>query len=256
MYFCQKFGNHYFIGMSRTLVIGDIHGAYRALEQALKRAKANAGDTLIFLGDYVDGWSQSFEVVAYLRELKEKHTCFFIRGNHDAWCEDWLRKGSIPEAWLFNGGTATLESYQKASEQVKQEHLKFFTSLLNYYIDGNNNLFIHAGYSSQNGPEGEKFVSEYRWDRSLWETAVTMDSLVKKNPHVFPKRLQLFKEIFIGHTPTLNYGRNVPMHAVNVWNVDTGAAFHGPLTILDTETKKFWQSDAVKTLYPNEKGRN
>jgi serine/threonine protein phosphatase 1 len=41
-----------------------------------------------------------------------------------------------------------------------------------------------------------------------------------------------------------------------VWNVDTSAAFKGPLTIMDIETKEFWQSEPLPNLYPNEKGRN
>ena len=44
--------------MGRTYVIGDIHGAQKALEQAIKRAALQKDDKLIFLGDYVDGWSQ------------------------------------------------------------------------------------------------------------------------------------------------------------------------------------------------------
>ncbi|MEO8236216.1 MAG: serine/threonine protein phosphatase, partial [Flavobacterium sp.] len=39
-------------------------------------------------------------------------------------------------------------------------------------------------------------------------------------------------------------------------NVDTGAAFNGPLTIMDIDTKEFWQSEKLPDLYPNEKGRN
>ena len=46
------------------------------------------------------------------------------------------------------------------------------------------------------------------------------------------------------------------MNAVNVWNLDTGAGFYGKLTILDIETKEFWQSDVVKAIYPLEQGRN
>ena len=42
--------------MSRTLVVGDIHGGLKALEQALERANVTDKDKLIFLGDYVDGW--------------------------------------------------------------------------------------------------------------------------------------------------------------------------------------------------------
>jgi serine/threonine protein phosphatase 1 len=48
----------------------------------------------------------------------------------------------------------------------------------------------------------------------------------------------------------------MPMQAANVWNVDTGAAFLGRLTAMDIESKIFWQSDLVYTLYPGERGRN
>ena len=50
----------------RTLVIGDIHGGLRALHQIMERAKVSPNDTLVFLGDYVDGWSQSPQVIDYL----------------------------------------------------------------------------------------------------------------------------------------------------------------------------------------------
>jgi serine/threonine protein phosphatase 1 len=66
----------------------------------------------------------------------------------------------------------------------------------------------------------------------------------------------LFDEIYIGHTPTLNYDMDIPMHACNVWNIDTGAAFSGRLTGMNIETKQYWQTDIVQQLYPGEKGRN
>ena len=34
-----------------------------------------------------------------------------------------------------------------------------------------------------------------------------------------------------------------------------GLGFEGRLTIMDVDTKEFWQSDDLRTLYPNEKGR-
>jgi serine/threonine protein phosphatase 1 len=46
------------------------------------------------------------------------------------------------------------------------------------------------------------------------------------------------------------------MQGCNVWNIDTGAAFTGKLTIMDIDTRQFWQSDPVKNLYPGETGRN
>lgn len=241
---------------SRTLVIGDIHGAYLALKQVLSKADITKDDTLIFLGDYVDGWSQSFEVIEYLIELAERNTCIFIKGNHDAWCEEWLETGQTNPSWLFHGGEETIKSYSNTTKEVLKDHLAFFKSMLNYYVDNNNDLFIHAGYSSMHGPEKEMYASNYRWDRTLWEMALTMDKRIKEDSKLYPKRLKLYHEIYIGHTPTLNYDVEVPMNAVNVWNIDTGAAFLGKLTVLDIETKEFWQSDVVQTLYPVEKGRN
>lgn len=76
--------------MKRTLVIGDIHGGLKALNQLLERANVTKEDTLIFLGDYVDGWSQSAQVISRLMQLEESNPCIFIKGNHDWWCENWL----------------------------------------------------------------------------------------------------------------------------------------------------------------------
>lgn len=45
------------------------------------------------------------------------------------------------------------------------------------------------------------------------------------------------------------------MRRCNVWNIDTGAGWSGKLTIMDIDTKEYWQSDFVKELYPDEKGR-
>ena len=106
------------------------------------------------------------------------------------------------------------------------------------------------------GPEKERYESNYSWDRTLWEMALTMDQRIKKDSAMYPKRLLLFHEIYIGHTPTLYYNVDVPMQGCNVWNVDTGAAFTGRLSALNVDTKEYIQSDVVQQLYPNEKGRN
>lgn len=240
----------------RTLVIGDIHGGLKALVQVFERAQVTAADRLIFLGDYVDGWSESAELVSYLMELSVKQDCVFIKGNHDCWCEDWLRTGNAEPKWLFHGGQSTVESYSRLSAGQRLQHLVFFESMQQYRIDDSNRLFIHAGFTSMHGPANEVYDSNYKWDRTLWEVALTMDKRIKKDSLLFPKRLKLFSEIFIGHTPTLYYNVDVPMQGCNVWNVDTGAAFTGKLSVLDVDTKQYWQSDPVMLLYPGEAGRN
>ncbi len=242
--------------MSRTLVIGDIHGGLKGLEQVLKRAELSPSDHLIFLGDYVDGWSESAQLIDYLIELDKKYSCIFIRGNHDTWCMEWLESKVPNSIWLKHGGLSTIDSYQSYSEADILQHIDFFRKMNNYLIDDQNRLFIHAGFSSMHGPEKEHYSSNYSWDRTLWELALAIHGKVQKDESCFPKRLKLFQEIYIGHTPTINWGVEAPWNRVNVWNMDTGAAFTGKLSVLDIDSKFVWQSEALTSLYPNEKGRN
>lgn len=242
--------------MKRTLVIGDIHGGLKALVQLLEKVQATEKDRLIFLGDYVDGWGESAQVIDFLIGLSQSQECVFIRGNHDVWCHEWLTNDVINDVWFLHGGKSTIESYQNLDELHKEKHLDFFANMKDYFVDEHNNLFIHAGFSSMHGPAKEHYVSNFSWDRTLWEMALTMDNRIKKDSLLYPKRLLLFNEIYIGHTPTLHYDSDIPMQGCNVWNIDTGAGFYGKLTCLDITTKAFWQSDVVQSLYPTEKGRN
>ena len=240
----------------RTLVIGDIHGGYRALLQVLERAKVTTEDTLIFLGDYVDGWSESAQVIEHLIQLSEQQKCVFIKGNHDVWCHEWLTEINYDNGiWEGNGGKETIASYQNSSI-IKELHVLFFKQMINYYVDDKNRLFIHAGFSSMKGPSQEVYQTNYSWDRTLWEMATVMDKRIQKHSFLYPRRLKLYHEIYIGHTPTPPFGSEAPMNAINVWNIDTGAAFTGKLSILDIDSKEYWQSDTLPSLYPDEKGRN
>jgi serine/threonine protein phosphatase 1 len=240
----------------RTLVVGDIHGGLKALVQLLKRVEVTAEDRLIFLGDYVDGWSESAQVIQYLIELSRTNDCVFIKGNHDVWCENWLASGFENNVWLHHGGLGTIESYKGFSKEEKIKHLDFFEAMPLYHIDLEKRLFVHAGFTSMHGVEREFEVQSFYFDRTLWEMALTMDKRIKRNSEIYPDRLKHYSEIYIGHTPTINYFKMHPMHAANVWNVDTGAAFTGRLSAIDTETKAVFQSDILKDLYPNEMGRN
>lgn len=241
---------------NRTFVIGDIHGALKALIQVLKRAEIKESDTLIFLGDYVDGWSQSPEVISYLIQLKTTHNCIFLRGNHDELCYNWLKHDESNETWLFHGGQSSVDSYSKMPLNIINIHLHFFENLKNYYIDSENRLYVHAGFTNHNGVKQEYFEKMLYWDRSLWEMALVMDKNIKPGDKFYPRRLTHYKEIFIGHTALSRIDESTPYNAANVWNIDTGAAHKNALTILDVDTKEFWQSDPVYILYPNEKGRN
>lgn len=241
---------------ARIFAIGDIHGALIALRQLIERIAPLPQDRLIFLGDYVDGWSQSAQVIDYLMELDQHYNCIFMKGNHDAWCEEWLNGGKPDDIWVFQGGHVTLDSYIGTSSDYKALHSAFFGRMRNFYEDGEGRLFVHAGFTSLRGPHAERAASNFSWDRTLWELALATSPRLRPTSMFYPKRLAMYREIYIGHTPTTNYGKEKPMRGCNVWNVDTGAAFMGKISALEIHTKKVIQSDYAWKLYPGEKGRN
>ena len=243
----------------RTLVIGDIHGGYRALLQVLERANVTATDQLIFLGDYVDGWSESPQVIDCLMELYQRQSCVFLRGNHDDLLLDYLEGNfeNIDQSlWFKHGGKATVDAYKSVSEEKKTLHIAFLKQLQNYYLDEKNRLYVHAGFTNLHGVEFEYFPKLFYWDRTLWETALALDEKLEKTDLLYPNRLNIYAEIVIGHTPTTRINQMQPVQKACVWNIDTGAAFKGKLTLMDIDTKVFWQSDLLPDLYPDEKGRN
>lgn len=240
----------------RTLVIGDIHGGLKALQQVMDRAGVTQDDRLVFLGDYVDGWSDAVETVNFLIELKSTHDCQLVKGNHDELCENWLLTEKDNPLWLKHGGVATMDSYGKADYSIRKIHLNFYSNLQNYFLDDKNRLFIHAGFTNMHGVAYEYFPKMFYWDRTLWELALALSPKINPEDKYYPKRLSHYSEIYIGHTPVTRIGKDIPVNAANVWNIDTGAAFRGPLSIIDADTKEIWQSDPVHQLYPGERGRN
>jgi serine/threonine protein phosphatase 1 len=241
--------------MSRTLVIGDIHGGLRALKQLFERAAITALDRLIFLGDYVDSWSESPQTLDFLIELSKTHQCIFIRGNHDELLLQWLL-GKENALWHQHGGMATMSSYTDLNSDIKAKHITFLESLQDYFLDNENRLFVHAGFTNLHGVAHEHYPRLLYWDRTLWETAVALDRTLRPDDVNYPKRMQQYKEIYIGHTPVTKIGETAPTLRGNVWNIDTGAGFAGKISIIDVETKQYWQSDDLPSLYPGEKGRN
>jgi serine/threonine protein phosphatase 1 len=139
---------------------------------------------------------------------------------------------------------------------VKDQHADFIeNSLVDFHQDEKQRLFVHAGFTHIRGFHHEYFKPMLYWDRSLWETALALDPVLPKDHIRYPARLKLYPEVFIGHTPTIQVGSKQPLQAACVWNLDTGAGFTGPLTLMDVDSKCYWQSDEVHTLYPGEAPR-
>ena len=210
--------------MSRTLVIGDIHGCLSALETLWNTIDPQPEDHVIFLGDYIDRGPDSKGVVEFVmkqqREGAFRTTC--LTGNHEekfflaridhTELAHWL------EAW---GGGATLESYgPNGFDDVPQEHWDFLRTNVPYF-ETDTHIFVHANLEH---------------DVELAEQPPF--TLVHKKfgvplPHLSGKTM------ICGHTAQKTHVPNDLGHAVCI---DTDPGRGGWLTCLHVETGSYWQA--------------
>lgn len=243
----------------RTLVMGDIHGGYKALLQCLKRSSFDyEQDTLIQLGDIADSYPEVYECIEELQKIKN---LIAIKGNHDEWFREFITTDFHPYYWTY-GGKGTLISYLNHcgkkgrffatgsgyktsldSSDIPEKHREFFKNQKLYHIDEKKRCFIHAGFRRQLSFLQQK-ESDYYWHRDLWLDAI--DHKFNMSPRKAFKIKSRFKEIYIGHTPTAS---RRPEKLFNIINMDTGAGCEGRLTIMDIDSKEYWQSDLLPELY-------
>src|SRR5271169_5978367 len=118
----------------RLFAIGDIHGCPDELSAILKAIAPAAGDTVVFVGDYVDRGPSARDVIELAMDLERGPAeCVFLKGNHEDMMMSFLgMPGSYGESFLFNGGIATLDSYgvheedlEDAFERLPDDHIGF-----------------------------------------------------------------------------------------------------------------------------------
>jgi serine/threonine protein phosphatase 1 len=220
----------------RRFVIGDIHGRAEALEQCLDRASFDKDDDLLIsLGDVCDRGEHTRESIDLLLQIKN---LVYILGNHDKWFLKWCLTGEHEPLWTAQGGRSTTRSYDGGP--VPEDHIALLRNARLYYLlDHDTRLFVHAGIDPDK-PLEEQSETDLLWTRLLVEKAMK----VVDDPDV--ENLTPYEEVYVGHTPTINYGFNVPVFIKGVWMMDTGAGWWGKLTIMDIDSKEYWQSDAAQ----------
>jgi len=223
--------------MGRIWVIGDVHGAHRALIQCLDRSAFDAqNDVLICLGDLSDRWPEVDKVFDTMLTIPN---LVLLLGNHDEWTLEWFLSKRTPDIWLTQGGDKTMESYPNG---VPQKHIDLLKQALLYY-ELENKLFVHAGFNPLADIRNQD-RHILLWDRAFIRTALHY------NRHAEHHKLTSYDEVYLGHTPTLNFGQVKPMKICEVYLIDTGAGWKGGvLSIMDINTKEYFQSDPVDQLY-------
>ena len=109
-----------------TFAIGDIHGNRLALDDLLSRIEpeAQAGDTVVFLGDYIDRGPESRGCIDSILRLKAsgRVNVVTMMGNHEEWLLDTM-DDPTRHSWLIGmEGLTTVESYSPvAADTLRRE---------------------------------------------------------------------------------------------------------------------------------------
>lgn len=129
--------------MSRTILIGDLHGCYDETVALLKSCNVSSQDWVIFLGDYVDRGPNNDKCCDLVRHREQvQGRPAGILGNHEEKHLDYeerlKRKGRLPEQ---------MPSIHVATRaQLKPEHYDWFRTLpLFIRIPEHNAVAVHAG---------------------------------------------------------------------------------------------------------------
>ncbi len=204
----------------RLFAIGDIHGCPDELATMLKAIAPRAGDTVVFIGDYIDRGPSARDVVEIVLDLERQDAeCVLLKGNHEDMMLSFLGlPGNYGESFLFNGGIATLESYgvgeadlANAIERVPRSHLDFMSRLAVSYLRPPY-LFVHAGIMPT------RQLEEQQTEDMLW---IRQEFIF--NPH------RIDATVVFGHTPM----RGVMIDLPYKLGIDTGLVYGGKLTCVE-----------------------
>ena len=229
----------------RSYAIGDIHGHIGLLHAAhlrIAKDKATCGDEdapIIHIGDLVDRGPDSRGVVDHLaRGTEAGENWVVLKGNHDRMFTSFLDDPEAQDPGLRRefsylhpriGGSTTLASYgvpnaadrplapvhSEAIAAVPAEHRRFLASRPTYFARGEA-LFVHAGIRP-----GVAIKDQ------------TEDDLVWIREPFLGYRGNFPWLLVHGHTAL-----DAPVHYGNRANIDSSAAYGGPLTAVVIERRK------------------
>lgn len=229
---------------NRLYAIGDIHGHLDKLKQVhdwIARDQAKNGPaTIVHVGDLVDRGPDSKGVIDYLIAGRDRGEDWVVlKGNHDRMMSlylqaepqrdprlrsefDWLhpRLGGIEtlESYGLNTDTAPYDLHKAARSAVPQAHFAFLQDMPILHQQGDV-ACVHAGIRP-GLPLDQQVEDDLIWIRDEFHLS----------------RADHGPLIIHGHTPVdevLHYGNRV--------NIDTGAAYGGPLSAIVVEGREVAQ---------------
>ncbi len=216
--------------MAQLFVVGDIHGCARELDVLLEGLPLATGDTVVFLGDYIDRGPDSKLVVDHLLELETRTgiTAVFLKGNHeDMFLAFMGRPGHYGDAFLYNGGVDTLASYgihpltpaAQVAAALPPAHTHFLDTLSVTYL-APPYLMVHAGIDPNRALEAQH-PEDLLWIREPFI----------RRPHPLPYT------VCFGHTPLREVLLDLPYKI----GLDTGCVYGNRLSCIEIREPRLFQ---------------
>jgi serine/threonine protein phosphatase 1 len=223
----------------KRYAIGDLHGNYKALKEVLNKSQFDKEkDHLYFLGDLADGHPEPHKC---LSELNSIPNMFPILGNHDLFLKQWTYTSKIDKRWTAIGGMKTVSLFVDYIDELKI----YFEKARPFFIV-ENKILCHGGFNHKRLIVKQRNLN-FSINRSMYKTSKKYRKNGLKFKIIYDELDSIkLKEIIVGHNPTKNY---LPEFNANLINIDTGAGNGGKLTIMDIDTKRYYQSKKSSFFY-------
>jgi diadenosine tetraphosphatase ApaH/serine/threonine PP2A family protein phosphatase len=210
--------------MSRTIVVGDIHGCYDELISLLELVGLKADDRIVAVGDLITKGPKSREVLELFRTDKRFRS---VLGNHDlALLKYWRGEAKS----LKNSQVITAAELDSDSQLYSQ-----FLQSLPLTIDLDSHLVVHAGLRP--GVDLDKQSAEDLTEiRTLGQDRTSRDGI--RWYEVYDSE----PTVLFGHWPTRE-----PIRAAHAIGLDTGCVYGNRLTAYIIDTDELVSVSALQT---------
>jgi len=203
----------------RDFIIGDIHGAYDLVDEALERVKFDPEkDRLISVGDLIDRGPDSYRCLEFL----EKPWFHAVKGNHEDLLMDMCDKdGNLDDVkaqFNIRNGMGWVIDLTKEERLKLVKAFKELPIAMEIETERGSVGVVHADVPKN--MSWKKFIKKLKTrDPKTTKTALWGRSRINKERTEGVKGID---RIFFGHT-TQDSG---PKKLGNCYYIDTGAVFH------------------------------
>ena len=147
--------------LHRAGVIGDIHCEDIVLDRVLRHFCSIGADSILSVGDVVDGLGNANKACALLRE----HNVFTVAGNHDRWTIEELMR-TLPNATPKDGLTEENRAWLRQLPKTLTFETPMGTLLLCHGIGENDMAMVrpsHDGYAIEANLDLQMLIKSKRY---------------------------------------------------------------------------------------------